>query len=709
MPARFQPRLTIRARLAIITLAGLVVLGGLGLFTVRGAYRALEVAYGQSMAETAQAMLGQIGGSVVARLDQLERLSDRAEVTARMRAANRRPLDAGPDTVLSELLRDAFIDAERRRFGRSVFAQVVLIDRRGLVVAATDPPARPLLADRTWWRGAMARGRHVGGLAYDPLLDAHGLVVAVRLDDARGQPLGVAKALLSAGWIIREAAQAAQLAGNTDIHLVTADTRQIFSTRPFRFLEHVDDRRYVRASRAATGNGAGGDDFVQVTEGGRARVYAFASSRSAPALGHLGWTLFVGRDARQVLAPAEALELRISVAYAVVLLAGLFAAGLLARSLARPVLRIRDAASKIAEGDLEQRVDLKRDDEIGDLAAAFNLMSDRLRDSYHALTAEIAVRQKAEADMAAQAHRALESEIELNTLIESTDDFIWFVDREGRLVLWNSAVSDYRAQRGKGPVRRGITAADMLPADKAAEWEELYRRTLSGERPIIELELSDGRHQTFAFAPMMREGEVIGASVFSRDITVRRAMERQLEQLASTDPLTGASNRRRFMKQAQVEWERSQRYDSPLSLLMIDIDHFKSINDTHGHAIGDKVLKAMVMECIARLRGTDLLGRLGGEEFAVLLPQTPAAAAAQTAERLRQALAELSVATDNGPLRFTVSLGLACRVGAEDTVEECLRRADAALYKAKAGGRDRLVVDPSASGVALESDRGLAS
>lgn len=691
-----RPRLSLRLRLAVITLSGLAVVGGLGVHSIGAAYTALESAYGRGMAETAQVMLGQIGGAVMARLDQLGRLADRQDCVERLARASGRGLDSPPDPVLSEVLGDIFIDAERRRFGRSVFTQVVVTDRRGLVVGATGPVDRTLLADRAWWRGAMDRGRHVGGLAYDPALDAHGLVVAVRLEDARGRPLGVAKALLSAAWITREAAQITQLASRADIKLTTGDGRMVFSTKPFRFLESARGQPFFEAAGQRLGT-RGGSGYLRLEEGGRERVYAFARNPAAPAIGHLDWTLLIGRDEAEVLAPARRLELRLGVAYGVVLLAGLVVSLLLARSLAGPVRAVRDAAVKVAEGDLDQRLNLARDDELGDLANAFDRMTARLNHTYTALQAEIGEREKAEREMAAQARRAIESEIELNTLIESTDDFIWFVDREGRLVLWNSAVAAYLARRGRPPVRKGISAAEMLPADKAAAWEELYRRTLSGERPSVELALADGRHQTFSFSPMIRDGEVTGASVFSRDITARRAMERQLERLASTDPLTGANNRRQFMARAAEEWERSGRYDTPLSLLMIDIDRFKSINDTHGHAVGDAVLKAMVAEALAVLRTTDLLGRLGGEEFAILLPQTPPAAAAHTAERLRHALSRVATPTDGGPLHFTVSIGLAARAGESDSVEDCLKRADGALYRAKTEGRDRVMVDPDAA------------
>jgi diguanylate cyclase (GGDEF)-like protein len=164
-----------------------------------------------------------------------------------------------------------------------------------------------------------------------------------------------------------------------------------------------------------------------------------------------------------------------------------------------------------------------------------------------------------------------------------------------------------------------------------------------------------------------------------------------LQRLAETDPLTGAANRRRFFTRAAKEVARSQRYGPPLSVLMIDIDHFKKINDTYGHDIGDKALVATVERLTSSLRPEATLGRLGGEEFAVLLPEADGPAAAAAGERLREAVSRIEIEEDGKVIRFTVSIGI-CALQPGLTLEDVMNRSDQALYQAKQSGRNRVVV-----------------
>jgi diguanylate cyclase (GGDEF)-like protein len=164
-----------------------------------------------------------------------------------------------------------------------------------------------------------------------------------------------------------------------------------------------------------------------------------------------------------------------------------------------------------------------------------------------------------------------------------------------------------------------------------------------------------------------------------------------LHRFSIRDPLTLAYNRRFFMERLVVETERALRSPQPLSLLIMDADEFKLINDRHGHAMGDRVLKAIVTACTAILRPYDILARYGGEEFVLLLPDTSLEQACEAAERIRAAIASLRIEHDRGaPVRVTVSLG-AAQLSPEDVDGSAMmQRADAALYRAKHSGRNRL-------------------
>jgi diguanylate cyclase (GGDEF)-like protein len=167
-----------------------------------------------------------------------------------------------------------------------------------------------------------------------------------------------------------------------------------------------------------------------------------------------------------------------------------------------------------------------------------------------------------------------------------------------------------------------------------------------------------------------------------------RELQRELAEQARTDPLTGALNRRAMEEAAQRETARSIRHDHPLCMIVIDIDNFKRINDTRGHAAGDRALEALVCRTKALLRTQDLLARTGGEEFAILLPDTPASAGMAAAERVRKAIEELEVPFESGPIQLTISAGVAQLESDRDGWEGLMRRADAAMYDAKKHGRN---------------------
>ena len=170
--------------------------------------------------------------------------------------------------------------------------------------------------------------------------------------------------------------------------------------------------------------------------------------------------------------------------------------------------------------------------------------------------------------------------------------------------------------------------------------------------------------------------------------------ERRLMLRALTDPLTGVFNRRTFLELSKKEAARAQRRGTLTSVLMLDIDHFKQINDSFGHPAGDLVIKALADITGRSLRPTDILARYGGEEFVVTLPETDSAVASRVAERLRTAIGEAVVGTEGGDVHFTVSVGVATFATGVSIVD-AMARADQALYRAKQNGRDRVeVADP---------------
>ncbi len=215
-------------------------------------------------------------------------------------------------------------------------------------------------------------------------------------------------------------------------------------------------------------------------------------------------------------------------------------------------------------------------------------------------------------------------------------------------------------------------------------------------------------------APLVRSGQVFGAlgltspwaSAFSESsqrlltsfaTTATAAMYnailyREIQNLAKTDPLTGHLNRRTFFELGQREIDRALRFARPLSAIMLDVDWFKLINDTYGHSAGDQVLIGIVDRCCSVIRHVDVLGRYGGDEFAILLPEAAIRLAAQIASRIQACVSGAPVPTDAGLIPVTVSIGIAQSTEETTDVGLLLKRADQALYQSKQAGKDRITV-----------------
>ncbi len=186
-------------------------------------------------------------------------------------------------------------------------------------------------------------------------------------------------------------------------------------------------------------------------------------------------------------------------------------------------------------------------------------------------------------------------------------------------------------------------------------------------------------------------GSFAGVEGIYRDVTQRKNLERELQRLATTDMLTGIANRRAFLETAESAYAHSRRSGEPLTLLMLDLDHFKSINDRFGHLEGDRALVAFAQAVKSQLRASDAVGRLGGEEFGVLLPLTTLAEGLEAAARILHSVRALELTDDTGQAyRITTSLGVGAFRQSDRSLRDMLDRADQALYLAKRRGRDQI-------------------
>ncbi|SMP76532.1 PAS domain S-box-containing protein/diguanylate cyclase (GGDEF) domain-containing protein [Desulfonatronum zhilinae] len=245
-------------------------------------------------------------------------------------------------------------------------------------------------------------------------------------------------------------------------------------------------------------------------------------------------------------------------------------------------------------------------------------------------------------------------------------------------------------------VLRDTTPQELLGPEIGDELEANYRRCMQAGKPISyeeRLALPGGErlwHTTLT--PVHENGKVTFIVGSAQDITQRKKAEEKLRILSITDELTTLWNRRHFMSVIRQETQRAKRYGLPLTLLMLDIDYFKQVNDDHGHDVGDQVLREFAMSLKKHFREVDIPARLGGEEFAVLLPATGPGNAWITAERFREYVHAFPIFTANAAIHITVSIGAAGYETDVFTPEILLKRADEALYQAKNTGRNRTVV-----------------
>lgn len=298
-----------------------------------------------------------------------------------------------------------------------------------------------------------------------------------------------------------------------------------------------------------------------------------------------------------------------------------------------------------------------------------------------------------------------------NLALISTD---WFWETDTDFVITYMTASVKRITGFPSTQYIGVSRFDLASEDtkKTKKWAD-HMAQVKRQEPIKNFEykhVGDGgatHYLRVNAAPLLNEsGRFRGYLGSTTDITELVEAKMRVEainaelqaaklvadELARTDGLTGLNNRRAFFERAQEIQDQARRYKRHYAVMMLDVDHFKAINDTHGHGIGDEALKEVAATIKSVTRESDVVGRIGGEEFAVLLPETKADSAMALAERLRQALADVVVPVPQGEVTFTASIGVAECCNKGSSVEDAIARADKALYEAKEGGRDRVVL-----------------
>ena len=282
-------------------------------------------------------------------------------------------------------------------------------------------------------------------------------------------------------------------------------------------------------------------------------------------------------------------------------------------------------------------------------------------------------------------------------LLNATTDSAILIDTKGKILAINEIAAKRLSRHNVDIMRKNLF--DILPAALAEQRKVRIDQVFDTGDPLqFEDDYAGTTFLNSLYPVFDRQGKIQNLAYYSRDITAQRQIEQKLrksekryKRLSITDGLTKLYNSRHFYNSLQLEMERANRYQRPLALLMIDIDNFKRFNDTHGHQAGDKALAQTGAAIRSALREADSGYRYGGEEFAIILPETVGPGAVELAERIRKELAGMPLSLTAKTSRFiTASMGVS-ELKAKEKLSEFIRRADENLYLAKKEGKNRVI------------------
>ena len=324
------------------------------------------------------------------------------------------------------------------------------------------------------------------------------------------------------------------------------------------------------------------------------------------------------------------------------------------------------------------------------------LTADGEPDGFFAMAFDITARRETEL-------RQLRSEERLQTITDNLPVLISYIDTDMRYQFANAMYKDWLGVQPASML--GRTVEDVFGADYFSERRDCLDRAMAGEMCTTEYKIERKRHQrvlSTTYIPHTRDGKIVGAYVFGTDATAAREHERQLLALANSDPLTGLPNRRMYEFQLDKSVASARRHRTQLSLIYLDLDNFKKINDTLGHAVGDEVLIEFGRRVKSVLRETDMLARLAGDEFTVILEASGGFEGGErVAHKILQALADPFI---TGPHRIQISASIGIALGGQRSTTTSLgTSADAALYSAKRSGKNRFALLACASEAPLST------
>ena len=580
-----------------------------------------------------------------------------------------------PRDSLESTSRIRSVFAERPAL-RAIFDDVVIVGHDGIVVG--DFPANHQrigldLSSRSYFKRVLATGQPTiseplsSKLNGEPVID---FVAPIKRADGSIAAVMIGQLRLNKPNLIGQFASA---------RIGRSGYFEVLSTWPKpQFVVHPDPARILqefsasdsRALAKVLNSGSTGTSVSTLEDGSKALI-------SYRPLAMTNWILVAvlpSEEAFELIQVAKNRSISIAIVSAVILIPLVW---LLAWRLLKPLSTLRDQVDRLAErSNANGRVGEGRHDEAGQLARAFNRLLER-QDALESsrLTSETAVRQ---------------SEARMASIADSLPMLVAFMDRECRFRFVNSRYEEFFGRSRSEII--GRTLEEITTTDVAAAYQPFFARAAEGETVVFDREATSPRnvHFNVKIIPQFDDGQgLIGFHVMHQDVTDYKLEQQRLSQLASLDRLTGLVNRAGFEAALDKGMHRSAASGNAMALFYLDVDRFKSINDTHGHLSGDGLLRAFATRLTDSVRAGDVVARLGGDEFVVIAESLRSIDDVQcVAEKILQTMRR-TFEVNGVALSITTSIGVAVFSGEAIEADALIERADAALYRAKHAGRDR--------------------
>lgn len=584
------------------------------------------------------------------------------------------------------------------QLGLPHFAWLGVTDIEGRVLAAGGGLLEGAnVSKRPWWQDAQ-RGIYVGDVHAAVLLEKllpqqaepwRFVDFAWPLRNERGQPLGVFGVHLSWAWA-REIK-----AGLIDAAMESHQAEALVIAKDGTVLLGPQALEGRKLPGLQLGPDTAGQ-ALRYTDAGEDYFAVSAATRGHGSYSGLGWTVLLRKPAELAMADYERLRRQIFMTAAVLLLLLAPLAWALSRRLSAPLMRLAaaiDARRHLGEGEPIPPIGGYREAAL--LSGALGELARRQAEqdaSLAALNASLEQRVEQRTRELQQALAQLQaSERRLRTIADNLPALISYIDREQRLQFLNATFAPWMGLDPHAALGRRLP--ELLPPADYAQRQQQLGRALAGERVDFEIEAvgAEGERRLLRveYLPdLLEDGTVAGLYTLASDVTAAKLVEQHLDRLSRGDALTGGPNRRAFDERLPEALARARRSGQGLGLLFLDLDKFKQINDTQGHAAGDAALQEFARRLRGCVRGTDMVARLAGDEFVVLLEGLHELAEAElVARKILEAMRAAPFELPAGPLAVFTSVGLVyCKAGSTEPAE-LMARADEALYAAKAAGR----------------------